>query len=107
MGEIKSFHAHNTHQSTLNACRAQCFFSEVYLLTHEELLLLSWLHNSSKTFFAVFTITLLWSLPHQFEKVFVVSWEFRDITVKPILFQSYIRTVQEAFRSVGNKAGNW
>lgn len=46
------------------------FFPAVYLLTREEILLLFWHY---KTFFSVFTITLLQSMPHLFERVFLFS----------------------------------
>lgn len=73
MGEIKSFSRTQYTPKLLFRMHVEhsAFFSEVYLLTYEEVLLLSWLRNSSKTFFSVFTITLLQSLPHEFERVFL------------------------------------
>lgn len=44
------------------------FFPEVYLLMSGEILFLFW---NYKTFFSVLIITLLQSLPHLFERVFL------------------------------------
>lgn len=54
-----------------NTCRMQCYFSEVYLLIHEALLL-AWLHNPTNTFFSDFTITLSQSLPHEFDREILI-----------------------------------
>lgn len=104
MREIKAFHEHNTYRY---------FYSESTVLFSWSFPSHSWrsftpllASQNWPDFLSLYHYPIAIFTTQAWESIFV-SQEFTGITLKTILFPYHIRTVQEAFGSLGSKAGNW